>query len=150
FVCPGQGVRREIGSMPRQYNLSIDQAVETARRAERAGIGGLLLFGIPESKDAAGSGAWAEDGIVQQALRAIRENVGGLLLATDVCLCEYTDHGDGGVVEGGEIVNDPTLELLARTAVSHARAGADVIAPSDMMDGRVGAIRAGLDQAGFA
>ena len=150
FVCPGDGVRIEISSMPGQYNLSIDNAVNVAREAEQAGIAGLLLFGIPESKDEVGSGAYAEDGIVQSALRAIRENVRDLLLVADVCLCEYTDHGHCGVVRDGEIENDPTLELLAKTALSQVRAGADIVAPSDMMDGRVAAIRSKLDDSGLS
>jgi porphobilinogen synthase len=149
FVCAGRGVRSEIRSMPGQYNLSVDMAVETAKQAERFGIGGLLLFGIPEAKDSVGSGAYAEDGIVQRALRAIRESVDDLILVADVCLCEYTDHGPCGVVSQGRIENDPTLELLAKTALSQAAAGADVVAPSDMMDGRVGVIREELDAAGL-
>jgi porphobilinogen synthase len=149
FVCPGNGVRREISSMPGQRQLSIDQVVEVAREAERLGIGGLILFGMPETKDAMGTGAYVEDGIIQAALRAIRENVGELILVGDVCLCEYTDHGHCGVVRNGRIENDPTLELLARTARTHADAGADIVAPSDMMDGRVGAIRSELDSAGM-
>ncbi len=147
FVCPGDNVRKEIQSMPGQYNLSVDHAVEVARATERAGIGGLMLFGIPESKDDVGSGAYAEDGIVQRALRAIRQNVSNLLLIGDVCLCEYTDHGHCGIVRDGEILNDASLDLLARTALSQAQAGADIVAPSDMMDGRVIAIRTRLDGA---
>ncbi len=150
FVCGGDDVRREIPSMPGQYNLSVDQAVEAARRAEKAGVGGLMLFGIPESKDDVGSGAYAEDGIVQRALRAIRENVRDLVLVGDVCLCEYTDHGHCGVVRDGEVANDASLDLLARTALSQAQAGADMVAPSDMMDGRVIAIRTRLDGGGFS
>ncbi len=149
FVCAGDGVRREIPSMPGQYNLSVDRAVDVARRTEKAGVGGLMLFGIPESKDDVGSGAYAEDGIVQRALRAIRENVGDLVLVGDVCLCEYTDHGHCGVVRDGEVLNDASLDLLARTALSQAQAGADMVAPSDMMDGRVIAIRTKLDGGGF-
>jgi porphobilinogen synthase len=149
FVCPGENVRREIPSMPGQYNLSVDRAVEAAREAEKAGVGGLLIFGIPESKDDVGSGAYAEDGIVQRALRAIRQNVSDLVLIGDVCLCEYTSHGHCGVVRDGEIQNDPSLDLLARTALSQVQAGADVVAPSDMMDGRVIAIRTRLDGSGF-
>ena len=147
FVCPGDNVRKEIESMPGQYNLSVDRAVEVARATERAGVGGLMLFGIPESKDDVGSGAYAEDGIVQRALRAIRQNVSNLLLIGDVCLCEYTDHGHCGIVRDGEILNDASLDLLARTALSQAQAGADIVAPSDMMDGRVIAIRTRLDGA---
>ena len=145
FVCPGTRVRNEIPSMPGQYNLSVDEAVVVAREVEKAGIGGLMLFGIPEAKDALATGAYAEDGIVQRALREIRENVDQLILIGDVCLCEYTDHGHCGVVQDGRVENDSSLELLAKTALSQAQAGADVVAPSDMMDGRVGAIRSSLD-----
>lgn len=148
FVCPGENVRNEIASMPGQYQLSVDKAVEVALEAERLGVGGLILFGIPESKDARGSGAYAEDGIIQTALRAIRQNVQRLLLVGDVCLCEYTDHGHCGIVSDGIIENDPTLALLARTARTQVEAGADMVAPSDMMDGRVAAIRTELDNAG--
>jgi porphobilinogen synthase len=136
--------------MPGQFQLSVDQAVERAREAERAGVGGLLVFGLPGSKDAAGSGAYDPDGIVQRAFRAIRQNVSDLTLIGDVCLCEYTDHGHCGVVKDGVIENDPSLELLARTALSQVEAGADIVAPSDMMDGRVGAIRRLLDESGHA
>jgi porphobilinogen synthase len=155
FICPGKGVRTPIGSMPGVFNLSVDEAVKEAEEAARLGIGGLLLFGLPESKDEQGTGAWEDDGIVQQALRALRQSPAAekLVLIADVCLCEYTSHGHCGVVvenrSGFEIDNDPTLELLARTAVSQARAGAEIVAPSDMMDGRVAAIRQGLDAAGF-
>jgi len=149
FVCPGANVRREIPSMPRQYNLSVDQAVEVARDTEKAGVGGLLVFGLPETKDDVGSGAYAEDGIVQRAFRAIRENVKDLILIGDVCLCEYTEHGHCGIVRDGEILNDPSLELLAKTALTQVQAGADMVAPSDMMDGRVAAIRSGLDGKGL-
>jgi len=145
FICPGDKVRKEVGSMPGQYNLSIDHAVQVAREAERAGIAGILLFGVPEEKDDLASGAYDESGIVQRALRAIRENVRDLLLITDVCLCEYTSHGHCGVVKHNDVQNDPTLNFIAETAVSHARAGADMVAPSDMMDGRVAAIRRALD-----
>ena len=149
FVCPGSGVRNDISSMPGQFSMSVDNAVSLAQIAERVGVGGIMLFGIPEEKDEVGSGAYADDGIVQEALRAIRENVRDLILVTDVCLCEYTSHGHCGVIKDGDVENDPTLELLAKTALSHVRAGADMVAPSDMMDGRVGAIRSGLDTAGF-
>jgi porphobilinogen synthase len=149
FVCPGQKVRTEVSSMPGQYNLSIDNAVELARDAEKAGVGGILLFGLPPEKDEAGSDAYDENGIVQTALRAIRENVRELLLITDVCLCEYTSHGHCGLIKHHDVQNDPTLKLLAEAAVSHVRAGADMVAPSDMMDGRVGAIRQALDSEGF-
>ena len=135
--------------MPGQFNLSIDNAVKVAREAEAAGIAGVLLFGIPEQKDDLGSDAYDESGIIQKALRAIRENVRDLLLVTDICLCEYTSHGHCGVVRHGEIENDPTLKLLADSAVSHVRAGADIVAPSDMMDGRVAAIRRALDGEGL-
>ncbi len=149
FVCPGDKVRNEISSMPGQYNLSIDNAVQAAQMAEKAGVGGLLLFGIPKEKDEVGSDCYDENGIVQQALRAIRENVRDLLLITDVCLCEYTSHGHCGVIKHGDVQNDPTLKLLADSALSHVRAGADMVAPSDMMDGRVAAIRQALDGEGF-
>jgi porphobilinogen synthase len=150
FACPGQGVRREVSSMPGVFNLSVDQIVEECGALRELGIPAVLLFGLPETKDPQATGAWSDDGIVQQALRAIRAAHGPeLVLIADTCLCEYTSHGHCGVVgTGGEICNDPTLELLAKTAVSQARAGADIIAPSDMMDGRVAAIRAALDAAG--
>jgi porphobilinogen synthase len=150
FVCPGEKVRNEIGSMPGQFHLSVDNAVKVAREAEQAGIAGLLLFGIPEEKDEVGSDAYDENGIVQKALRAIRENVRNLLLVTDVCLCEYTSHGHCGVIKHSDVQNDPTLKLLADESVSHVRAGADMVAPSDMMDGRVAAIRHALDAEGFS
>jgi porphobilinogen synthase len=168
FACPGEGVRKEIGSMPGVFNLSVDELVNEAREAKSLGIPALILFGLPESKDEQASGAWAEDGIVQRALRAIKRETRELLLIADVCLCEYMSHGHCGVVRKPgiapkklgfsrselkpasapgeyEIVNDETLEILAKTAVSLAQAGADIIAPSDMMDGRVGAIRRALD-----
>lgn len=152
FACPGSGVRREVSSMPGVYNLSVDQIVEECRAVADLGIIGVIFFGIPESKDEQGSGAWSEDGIVQQALRAVKDALGDdLLLVADTCLCEYTDHGHCGVVsKSGEIENDPTLALLEKTAVAQARAGAHIIAPSDMMDGRIGAIRRALDGEGFA
>jgi len=150
FVCAGEKVRTEVSSMPGQYNLSIDNAVTLAREAERAGIGGILLFGLPPEKDDVGSDAYDENGIVQKALRAIRENVHNLLLVTDVCLCEYTSHGHCGVIKHNDVQNDPTLKLLADASVSHVRAGADIVAPSDMMDGRVAAIRQALDAEGFS
>ena len=149
FACPGEGVRREIGAMPGNFQLSVDQIVNECTEAARLGIGGVIFFGIPESKDELASGAAAEDGIVQQALRAVKREVAGLLLITDVCNCEYTSHGHCGKVIDGDVDNDITLTWLAAAAVSHARAGADVIAPSDMMDGRVAAIRKALDEAGF-
>ena len=189
FVCPGEGVRKEIRSMPGNYNLSVDEAVKEAREAKSLGLPGLILFGLPEKKDEVATGAWADDGIVQQATRAIKREVPGLLLLADVCLCEYMSHGHCGIVRAPErpqprslgaraatkvvavknkaeakekmsklaaaaaadyeIVNDASLEILARTAVSQVRAGADIVAPSDMMDGRVAAIRAALDENGY-
>jgi porphobilinogen synthase len=180
FVCPGEGVRKPIGSMPGVFNLSVDEAVKEAREAKSLGLGGIILFGLPETKDEIATGAWADDGIVQRATRAIKAEVRDLVVVGDVCLCEYMSHGHCGIVQkkkapGGssrlrqgssragngavatataadveyEILNDPTLEILAKTSVSLARAGMDVIAPSDMMDGRVAAIRKGLDEAGF-
>ena len=149
FVCPGDRVRTEVSSMPGQYNLSVDNAVKIARDAEQAGVGGIILFGIPPEKDETGSNAFDENGIVQTALRAIRENVRDLLLITDVCMCEYTSHGHCGVIKHHDVQNDATLKLLADSAVSHVRAGADMVAPSDMMDGRVAAIRQALDLEGF-
>ena len=136
--------------MPGQFNLSIDNAVQLAREAEKAGIAGILLFGIPQAKDELGSDSYDDGGIVQSALRAIRENVTDLLLITDVCLCEYTSHGHCGVVRHGDVENDATLQLLAESAASHVRAGADMVAPSDMMDGRISAIRHKLDSEGFS
>ncbi|MBI1846339.1 MAG: porphobilinogen synthase [Candidatus Rokubacteria bacterium] len=150
FIVHGRGVRAPIGAMPGQARLSVDEMVKEAKDVAGLGIPGVLLFGLPAEKDPRGSEAYAEDGIVQQAVRAIKDTVPDLLVLTDVCLCEYTSHGHCGVVEDGTVKNDPTLELLTRTAVSHAEAGADMVAPSDMMDGRVGAIREGLDDAGFA
>jgi porphobilinogen synthase len=149
FVLPGEGIREPVPSMPGVDRLSVDEMVRDAAEAHALGVGGVILFGIPETKDPEGSGAWIEEGIVQKALRALRAEVPELLRVTDVCLCEYTAHGHCGILEGGEVRNDPTLELLARTAVSHARAGADLVAPSDMMDGRVGALREALDAEGF-
>ena len=149
FVCPGEGVRREISSMPGNCQLSVDSLVKECQEAHQLGIGGVMLFGIPETKDELASGAYADDGIVQQALRALKREVPKLLVMTDVCNCEYTSHGHCGLVVNGEVQNDPTLEWLSKTSVSHARAGADIIAPSDMMDGRVAAIRKALDAAGF-
>jgi porphobilinogen synthase len=155
FVVPGEGVRREIGSMPGVFNLSIEEAVKEAESAAAVGVGGLLLFGLPSEKDEQASGAWAEDGIVQQAIRALKRQraLDRLVVIADVCLCEYTSHGHCGIVsrdgEEYEIENDSSLELLAKTARSLAAAGADIVAPSDMMDGRVAAIRAELDDAGL-
>jgi len=183
FVCPGEGVRKEISSMPGVFNISVDEAVKEAREAKQLGIGGIILFGLPERKDEVATGAWADDGIVQRATRAIKREVPDLTVIGDVCLCEYMSHGHCGVVQAKkpaaekpmrvtvaksrdqmmaaatqlaevaateyEILNDATLEILAKTAVSQARAGMDIIAPSDMMDGRVAAIRKGLDESGF-
>jgi porphobilinogen synthase len=150
FVVPGRAVEHPVASMPGVAQMSVDRTAEECRRLADLGVAAVLLFGIPERKDARGSGATDPDGIIPQALRAIREAAPGLLLLTDVCLCEYTDHGHCGIVRDGDVDNDPTLELLAAEAVAHARAGADLVAPSDMMDGRVGAIRRALDDAGFA
>jgi porphobilinogen synthase len=150
FVAPGEGLRREIPSLPGCFHLSVDETAREAEAVEKLGIGGVILFGLPSAKDPAGSEGYADDGVVQKAVRAIRSACKELLVVTDVCLCEYTSHGHCGVVEDAEVQNDPTLALLARMAVSHAKAGAHVVAPSDMMDGRVGAIREGLDEAGFA
>jgi len=166
FVCPGEGVRKEVRSMPGVANLSVDEAVKEARATHALGVPSIILFGLPEKKDEVATGAWADDGIVQRAARAIKSEVPGLVIMGDVCLCEYMSHGHCGIVKATpqslgaaaaappavaeyEIVNDASLELLARTAVSLARAGVDIIAPSDMMDGRVAAIRKGLDEAGF-
>ena len=149
FVCEGEGVRREIGSMPGAFNLSIDELVKEVEGARSSGVRAVILFGVPDQKDAAGTQAYAEDGITQRATRALKREVKDILVIADNCLCEYTDHGHCGVIEDGEVLNDPTLELLARTAVSQAEAGADIIAPSNMMDGFVVAIREALDEAGF-
>src|SRR5579864_11751 len=150
FVCPGEGVRREISSMPCNYQMSIDEMVKECREVKSLGIGGIILFGLPETKDEQASEAYADDGIVQRAIRAIKREVPQLLVMTDVCNCEYTSHGHCGKVVDGDVDNDATLEWLAATAVSHARAGADIVAPSDMMDGRVAAIRKALDANGFS
>jgi porphobilinogen synthase len=181
FVCPGEGVRKEISSMPGVFNISVDEAVKEAREAKALGLGGIILFGLPEEKDEVATGAWADDGIVQRATRAIKREVRDLVVIGDVCLCEYMSHGHCGIVQkknsaGGsaasakrgstgnsgrgvatqvaaeveyEVLNDESLEILAKTAVSQARAGMDIIAPSDMLDGRVAAIRKALDAAGF-
>jgi porphobilinogen synthase len=166
FVCPGNGIRKEVGSMPGVFNLSVDEAVKEVREARGLGVLSVILFGLPEKKDEVATGAWAEDGIVQGAARAIKGEVRDVVIMGDVCLCEYMSHGHCGIVKAErqslgaaaaappatteyEIVNDASLELLARTSVSLARAGIDIIAPSDMMDGRVGAIRAALDKSGF-
>src|SRR5579884_1342231 len=170
FVCPGEGVRKEVRSMPGVYNLSVDEAVKEARETYSLGVPAIILFGLPESKDEGATGAWADDGIVQQAARAIKSEIPEIVILGDVCLCEYMSHGHCGVVRASapkslgaasvapppaktaeyEIVNDESLELLARTAVSQVRAGIDIIAPSDMMDGRVAAIRRALDENGFS
>ena len=149
FVVHGRGIRREIPPMPGNYQLSVDQLTREVKEIAALRIPAVLLFGIPERKDAHGSQAYAKDGIIQQAVRAIKDSVSDLLVITDTCLCEYTSHGHCGVVEEGVVTNDPTLELLAKTAVAQAEAGADIVAPSDMMDGRVGAIREALDESGF-
>ncbi len=156
FICPGKGVRSAVSSMPGVFNLSVDEAVREAEEAAKLGIGGLLLFGLPDAKDEQASGAWEENGIVQQGLRAIKQSAAAqkLVLIADVCLCEYTSHGHCGIVHQAadtfEVENDSSLDLLARTATSLARAGADIVAPSDMMDGRVAAIRRALDDDGLA
>ena len=150
FACPGEGVRREISSMPGNYQMSIDAIVEECEQVASLGIGGVILFGLPESKDERASSAYADDGIVQRAVRSIKKALPGLLVLTDVCNCEYTSHGHCGKIVDGDVDNDATLEWLAAAAVSHARAGADIVAPSDMMDGRVAAIRKALDASGFA
>jgi porphobilinogen synthase len=149
FVCPGSGIKKEIGSMPGNYQWSADLLVEEARSVKDLGISGIILFGIPERKDDVGSSGYDDRGVVQNAVRALKREVKDLLVITDVCLCEYTSHGHCGLVDGDEIRNDPTLDLLAQMAVSHAKAGADIVAPSDMMDGRVAAIRAALDKGGY-
>jgi len=149
FVRPGKGVKQPISSMPGHSQLSIDLLVKEVKEAKSLGILGVILFGIPEKKDELGSEAYAEDGIVQRAVKAIKEKVEGILVITDVCLCEYTSHGHCGVVKDGKVLNDETLDLLARQALSHVRAGVDIVAPSDMMDGRVGAIRKDLDENQF-
>lgn len=149
FVVPGENVKKEVRSMPGVFNLSMDKLVEECKEVASLGIPAVILFGIPEHKDETGSDAYNDNGIIQRAIRAIKKEVKNLLVITDVCLCEYTSHGHCGVLKGDEILNDETVDLLVKEAVSHAGAGADVIAPSDMMDGRIGAIRRGLDEAGF-
>jgi len=150
FVVEGSGVREPVASMPGVQRFSVDRVVEESKRVEGLGVPAVILFGIPDDKDAIGSGADAADGIVQRAVSAVKDQLPDLVVMTDVCLCEYTDHGHCGIVEGDEIRNDPSVERLAATALSHARAGADVVAPSDMMDGRVAAIRSSLDANGFS
>jgi porphobilinogen synthase len=149
FVCPGRSVKREVTSMPGVAQMSVDNIVAEARETQAAGVPAVILFGLPERKDDIGSEAWNDDGEVQRAIREIKERVPGLAVITDVCMCEYTDHGHCGVVREGDVDNDATIELLVREALSHARSGADIVAPSDMMDGRVGAIRDALDENGF-
>ncbi len=149
FACPGEGVKKEVGAMPGNYQMSVDQIVAECREVQSLGIPGVILFGLPESKDVEASGAYAEDGIVQRATRAVKAEVQDLLVIADCCLCEYTSHGHCGRIVDNDVDNDSTLELLTKTALSQARAGADIIAPSDMMDGRVGAIRETLDENGF-
>jgi porphobilinogen synthase len=150
FVVPGEGIRRPVGSMPGVDQTSVDQLLVDAREAATLGLPAVLLFGLPPEKDARGVAGEASEGVVQQAVRALKQELPQLVVITDVCLCEYTTHGHCGVVEEGHVLNDPTLELLARQALSHARAGADIVAPSDMMDGRVAAIRQTLDAEGFS
>lgn len=149
FACPGTGVRREISSMPGVYNLSVDELTKEVAAANDLGVRSVIIFGLPETKDTLASGAYAEDGIVQRAIRAVRQSSPEMIVMADTCLCEYTSHGHCGVVRGGEVINDESLDLLARTALSQAAAGADVVAPSAMMDGQVGAIRDLLDAEGF-
>ena len=150
FAVTGEGRRKEVSSMPGVYQLSVDEIVKEAAAARADGVPGVLLFGLPESKDAAGSGASDPEGPVQTAVRALKKEVPGLVVVTDVCLCEYTSHGHCGLLDGEEILNDPTVDELARAALSHAAAGADIVAPSDMMDGRVGRIRDVLDEGGYS
>ena len=150
FVTYGKNVRKEIKSMPGCFQESVDRIVKHAKEVHSLGIPSVLLFGIPEHKDEIGSSAYDPHGVVQKAIRAIKDKIPGLYVITDVCMCEYTSHGHCGIIEDGDVKNDPTLELLAKEAVSHAKAGADMVAPSDMMDGRVGAIRAALDEEGFS
>lgn len=149
FVVPGNKIRKPVKSMPGVFQLSVDEAVKECKEVEALGIPAIILFGIPEHKDEVGSGAYDPNGIVQKAIRAIKEEVKNLIVITDVCMCEYTSHGHCGVLRGEEILNDETVELLAKESISHANAGADIIAPSDMMDGRIGAIRKALDENGF-
>jgi porphobilinogen synthase len=149
FVCPGRDVKKPVGAMPGVAQMSVDHVAREARETYAAGVPAVILFGIPQRKDAQGSEAWNDNGEVQRAIREIKEHVPGLAVITDVCMCEYTDHGHCGAVVGNEIDNDASLDLLVREALSHARAGADMVAPSDMMDGRVGAIRTALDENGF-
>jgi porphobilinogen synthase len=149
FVCPGNKVRNPIKSMPGNFQLSCDELVEECKKLVDLGIGNVILFGLPSEKDSLGSEGYAEDGIVPTAIRALRKELENLVIWADVCMCEYTDHGHCGVIENGEVDNDATLEFLSKAAVVYARAGADIVAPSDMMDGRIGAIRDSLDESGF-
>jgi porphobilinogen synthase len=149
FVCEGEGVRREVSSMPGVFNLSVDETVKEVAAAKGDGVRGVILFGLPDQKDDVGSSAYDPEAPVQSAIRALKREIPDVLVMTDVCLCEYTDHGHCGLLIDDEIANDPTVDQLVRAAVSHAAAGADIVAPSDMMDGRVGAIRAALDERGF-
>ncbi len=149
FACAGEGIRKEISSMPGVFNLSVDEVVKEAERAKGEGISSFILFGLPESKDEIGSGAYIENGIVQQATRALKSEIKDILVIADTCLCEYTSHGHCGVIKNNDVDNDPSLGLIAQTAVSQAQAGADIIAPSGMMDGMIGAIRSALDMEGF-
>src|SRR5882762_7281144 len=149
FVCPGEGVRREIASMPGNYQLSIDELLRECAEVQSLGLGGILLFGLPETKDETASGAYADDGVVQRSIRALKRESPSLIVITDVCNCEYTSHGHCGKIVDGDVDNDTTLAWLAEAAVTHAQAGADMVAPSDMMDGRVAAIRHSLDAHGF-
>ena len=149
FVCPGRGISKPVAAMPGVAQMSVDNAVRAARETSAAGVPAIILFGLPQRKDSQGSEAWDDNGPVQRAIREVKEHVPGLAVITDVCMCEYTDHGHCGVVVGNDVDNDATLELLAREALSHVRAGADMVAPSDMMDGRVAAIRTALDNENF-
>ncbi|MBS1787758.1 MAG: porphobilinogen synthase [Acidobacteria bacterium] len=149
FACPGEGIRKAINSMPGVFNLSVDELIKECESARALGVQSIIVFGLPEQKDEQGSDAFAEDGITQRAIRAIKREVKDLVVLADTCLCEYTSHGHCGTIENNDVANDPTLETLAKTAVSQAEAGADIIAPSGMMDGMVAAIRGGLDSAGF-
>jgi porphobilinogen synthase len=149
FVCPGTHVRNPIGSMPGNFQLSVDELVETSKRLFDSGIGNVILFGIPDTKDSVGSEGYREDGIVPEAVRALKKALPELIVWADVCLCEYTDHGHCGIVRDGDVDNDATIELLAKAALAYARAGADIVAPSDMMDGRIGTVRDRLDEHGF-
>jgi porphobilinogen synthase len=149
FVCPGKNVKKEIKSMPGNYQMSVDRLVEECREVRDLGIAGVILFGIPKKKDEVGSAALSDDGIVQKAVRALKKEVEDLLVVTDICFCEYTSHGHCGVIKNGTVDNDETLKLLAKQALSHAKAGADILAPSDMMDGRVGVMRSALDDSGY-